>query len=161
MFKALTSHSNSSRDILWGLVMCCCDQRSHLLSPKKFSRKRRLPGPSLVVQWLRNHLPKQRTRFDPWSGKTPHAAEREARAPQLLRLCAGGGAATTEAHMLWSPRPATSEGPAGREPRTAAKRSPRSPQLEKARMRQRRPARPKISSVQPLSRVRLFAAKNK
>ncbi|KAI4533974.1 hypothetical protein MG293_016993 [Ovis ammon polii] len=141
--------------------MRCCDQRSHLLSPKKFSRKRRLPGPSLVVQWLRIRLPTQGTRFDPWSGKIPHAAEREARVPQLLRLRAGGGAATSDARVLWSPRPATSEGTAGAEPRTAAKRSPRSPQLEKARMRQRRPARPKLSSVQPLSRVRLFAAKNK
>ncbi|KAG5202792.1 hypothetical protein JEQ12_002375 [Ovis aries] len=141
--------------------MCCCDQRSHLLSPKKFSRKRRLPGPFLVVQWLRIRLPTQGTRFDPWSGKIPLAAEREARVPQLLRLRTGGGAATSDARVLWSPRPATSEGPAGAEPRTAAKRSPRSPQLEKARMRQRRPARPKLSSVQPLSRVRLFAAKNK
>ena len=28
---------------------------------------------SLVVQWTRIHLPMQRHRFDPWSGKTPHA----------------------------------------------------------------------------------------
>ena len=30
---------------------------------------------SLVVQWLRLHLPMQGRRFDPWSGKIQHAAE--------------------------------------------------------------------------------------
>ena len=29
---------------------------------------------SLVVQWLRTHLPMQRTQFDSWSGKIPHAS---------------------------------------------------------------------------------------
>ena len=28
---------------------------------------------SLVVQWIRIHLSMQRTWFDPWSGKIPHA----------------------------------------------------------------------------------------
>ena len=31
------------------------------------------PGTSLVVHWLRIHLPRQGTQFDPWSGKIPHA----------------------------------------------------------------------------------------
>ena len=30
---------------------------------------------SLVVQWLRVHLPMQGTQFDPWSGKIPQAME--------------------------------------------------------------------------------------
>ena len=30
---------------------------------------------SLMAQWLRIHLPMQRARFEPWSGKIPHAAE--------------------------------------------------------------------------------------
>ena len=30
---------------------------------------------SLVVQWLRIHLPMQGSGFEPWSGKNPHAAE--------------------------------------------------------------------------------------
>ena len=32
-------------------------------------------GTSLVVWWLRIHLPMQRTWFDPWSRKIPHAME--------------------------------------------------------------------------------------
>ena len=36
---------------------------------------------SLVAQWLRVLLPMQGTRFKPWSGKIPHAAEE-------LGLCA-------------------------------------------------------------------------
>ena len=34
-----------------------------------------LLGASLVAQWLRICLPLQGTRFEPWSGKIPHAAE--------------------------------------------------------------------------------------
>ena len=43
------------------------------------------PGASLVAQWLGVRLPVQGTRFKPWSGRIPHAAE------QL-----GLGATTTE-----------------------------------------------------------------
>ena len=32
-------------------------------------------GTSLVVQWLRIHLPMQGHRFNPWSRKIPHASE--------------------------------------------------------------------------------------
>ena len=32
-------------------------------------------GTSLVVQWLRTHLPMQGHMFEPWSWKIPHAAE--------------------------------------------------------------------------------------
>ena len=32
-------------------------------------------GTYLVVPWLRIHLPLQGTRFNPWSGKIPHAVE--------------------------------------------------------------------------------------
>ena len=46
----------------YGELSYTCDQRSHLLSPKKFSRKRHLPGASLVVQRLRIRLPMQGTR---------------------------------------------------------------------------------------------------
>ena len=34
-------------------------------------------GTSLVVQWLRIHLPMQGHRFEPWSGKILHAAEQK------------------------------------------------------------------------------------
>ena len=34
-----------------------------------------LYGTSLVVQWLRIHLPMQETSFNPWSRKIPHAME--------------------------------------------------------------------------------------
>ena len=30
---------------------------------------------SLVVQWIRIHLPMKEHRLDPWSGKIPHAVE--------------------------------------------------------------------------------------
>ena len=40
-----------------------------------FYLKKPEKGTSLVVQWLRTHLPMQGTRFDPWSGKIPRAAE--------------------------------------------------------------------------------------
>ena len=65
---------------------------------------------SLVVQWLRVHLPMQETWFNPWSGKIPHAVEQLslcttstepvhhkywACAPQVLSPCA----ATAEAHV--------------------------------------------------------------
>ena len=45
---------------------------------------------SLVVQWLRVCLPMQGTRFKPWSGKIPHAAEQ-------LKPCA-----TTTEPVLYS-----------------------------------------------------------
>ena len=50
-----------------------------------------------------------------------------AREPQLLSLC------------VWSPRATTREAAIVRGPRTAMKRGPRLPQLEKARAQQRRP----------------------
>ena len=37
--------------------------------------KKKGKGASLVVQWLRIHLPVLGHGFDPWSGKIPHAAE--------------------------------------------------------------------------------------
>ena len=73
--------------------------------------------------------------FEPWSGKIPHASEQ-------LSPCA----TTTESAChnywspcTWSPCSATREATAVRSPRTATKRSPRSPQLEKAHTQQRRP----------------------
>ena len=39
------------------------------------SFKRRKSGASLVVQWLRSHLPVIGHRFDPWSGMISNATE--------------------------------------------------------------------------------------
>ena len=52
---------------------------------------------SLVAQWLGVRLPMQGTRFDPWSGRIPHAAE------QLSPF------ATAAVPALWSPRAETAE----------------------------------------------------
>ena len=51
---------------------------------------------SLVVQWLRVHLPMQETWFNPWSGKIPHAVEQ-------LSLCT----TSTEPvhHKYWAHAP--------------------------------------------------------
>ena len=49
---------------------------------------------SLVVQWIKTHLPMQEHRLDPWSGKIPHAVGQLSACPQLLSL----PAAVTEAH---------------------------------------------------------------
>ena len=40
---------------------------------------------SLVVQWLRIHLPMRGRGFDPWSGNIPRAAEQLSHVPQLLK----------------------------------------------------------------------------
>ena len=92
-------------------------------------------GTSLVAQLLRICLPMQGHGFEPWSGKIPHAAEQ-------LSPCA----TTTEpaCRNYWSSRTqspcsATREATARRSQRTATKGSPRSPQLEKARVQQWRP----------------------
>ena len=47
-------------------------------------------GTLLVVQWLRIHLPMQRTWVNPWSGEIPHASGK-------LSLCA-----TTTKSALYS-----------------------------------------------------------
>ena len=79
-----------------------------------------------VVRTLRFHC--RGHGFKPWSGKIPRAAER-----------LSPYATATEARAPENPCSAVREATAMRSPRTAAKRSPRSPQLEKARAQQRRP----------------------
>ena len=66
-------------------------------------------------------------RFEPWSGRIPHATEQGAREPQLLSL------------HVWSLCSATGEAAIVRGPRTVIKSGPRLPQLEKALMQKRRP----------------------
>ena len=73
--------------------------------------------------------------FQPWSGKIPHAAERQS-----------PWATTTEptrhnylGSCAWSLCSATREATAMRGPCTAARSGPRSSQLEKARTQRRRP----------------------
>ena len=56
----------------------------------------------LVVQWLRIHLPMQGHRFDPWSGKIPHAVGQLKPVP------------TPEAQVTSSQRSATREATATR-----------------------------------------------
>ena len=84
-----------------------------------------LPGPG------RSHMPRSN-----WA-RVPQLLSLRSGAhdPQLLSPCA----TTTEARTPWSPRSATGEATTMRSPRTAAKSNPRSPQLEKACMQQRRP----------------------
>ena len=65
-------------------------------------------------------------RFDPWSGKIPHATSH-------LSLCA----ATTEVHVPQSPCSATREATAIRSPSTTTRENPRSPQLREAAQQQR------------------------
>ena len=84
--------------------------------------KRVMEGTSLVVKWLRIHLPMQGIHgFEPWSGKIPHAVE-------------------------WL-SPHTPE-PVLRNKRSHHKKpthhsSPRSPQLEKSPCSRKEPAWPK------------------
>ena len=66
--------------------------------------------------------------FEPWSGRIPHAAE------QL-----GPCTTTTEPERLEPVLRQQERPPIMKGPRTAMKSGPRSPQLEKARVQQRRP----------------------
>ena len=67
------------------------------------------------------------TGSSPGLGRSYMLWSHEAHEPQLLSL------------RVWSPCSATREATAMRSPRTAAKRRPRSPQLEKAHEQQQRP----------------------
>ena len=77
---------------------------------------------SLVVQWLRIHLPMQGHRFDPWSRKIPHV-----RTTKLVHR-------NYWACVIYSPCSATREALTMRSPRTPMKSGLCSPQLEKAQM---------------------------
>ena len=99
--------SSQPRDRTWVSYISCIGRcglyhQRHLGSPGRL-------GASLVVQWLRIHTAMQRHRFDPWSGKIPHAAGQ-------LSPCA-----TTTEPMLWSP-PAASTEPVALEPMFSNKR---------------------------------------
>ena len=50
-------------------------QEINFCFPIELSHLRKVSRASLVAQWLRICLPMQGTRFEPWSGKIPHAAE--------------------------------------------------------------------------------------
>ena len=98
------------------------------------------PGTSLVVQWLRIHLPMQGTRVQALVREDP--TSRGATKPVHHNYWAF--ALEPSSHNYWSPHAwspcsATREATTMRSPRTATKSSPRSPQLEKARAQQRRP----------------------
>ena len=94
-----------------------------------------------MAHWLRIRLPMQGTwvRALVWEDPTCRGATK-ARAPQLPSLCSRARvpqllslrATTTEAHTP-RPRALQREATAMRSPHTAAKSSPHSPQLEKAR----------------------------
>ena len=122
-------------------------QRNNILSGPEIIKDKRDYWTSLVAQRLRIRLPMQGTRVqalvreDPtcrratkpvshnyWTCALESASHNYwARAPQLLSPHA------------WSPCSVTREATAMRSPRTTTKSSPRSPQLEKARVQQRRP----------------------
>ena len=138
--------------------MCCWGEE---LRTRRFEMG--IPyGTSLVAQWLRIHLPVQRTRVRSLVREDPtcHRATKPVRhnywacalepashnywahMPQLL----SPQATTTEPahHNYWSPHTyslcsTTREATAMRSPCTATKSSPSSPQLEKARTQQWRP----------------------
>ena len=86
-------------------------------------------GTSVVVQWLRIHLPLQGRghTFDPLSGKMPHASW------QLRpRVTAEGlGAATTESHVLRTRVWQQKKPPQGKAHKPQLESSPNSLQLEK------------------------------
>ena len=92
-------------------------------------------GTSLVVQWLRIHLPMQGTRVRSliWEDPTCRGTTKPVRhnywahVPQLLKP------------VRLEPCSTTREATTMRSPRTATKSSPHSLQLEKARIQQRRP----------------------
>ena len=108
------------RDRTWVSYISCIGRcvlyhQRHLGSPDRL-------GASLVVQWLRIHTAMQRHRFDPWSGKIPHAAGQ-------LSPCA-----TTTEPMLWSPPAASTEPVCPRahvqQQANPPQREARAPQLE-------------------------------
>ena len=105
--------------------------RSHLKYPS---------GTSLVAQWLRILLPMQGTQDWAlvWEGPTCRGAVKPV--SRNYWACALEPSSPKYRSLrAWSPCSATREATAMRRPRTATKSSPRSPQLEKARMQQRRP----------------------
>ena len=125
-------------------------RRSYLgmsLVPNAFSTKvlRTEPWTSLVVQWLRIHLPMQGTWFNPQSGKTPHAVEQ-------LSQCAGA-----TGPVLQSPRAPQLLKPAG--PRARAPQQEKLPQGETC-SRQLQPLLLQLQKVSTQQR-RPSAAKNK
>ena len=89
--------------------------------------KKWISGTSLVAQWLRIHLPMQGTQVQALVREDPTCC----------------GATKPVSHNCWS-LCSTREAAAVRNPHTATKRSPRSPQLEKACVQQRRPNAAKI-----------------
>ena len=93
----------------------------------------------MVAQWLRireSACQCRGHRFEPWSGKIPHAAEQLSHAPQLLSLRSSAREpqllkpARLE-HMLHNKRSHLNEKPVHHN-----EEQPRSPQLEKAREQQ-------------------------
>ena len=92
-------------------------------------------GTSLLVQWLRIHLPTQRHEFNPWSGKNPHASE------QL-----SPGATTAEVRMPRACAPQQEKPPQWEACAPQPEGShPRSLQLEKAHGSNEHPAQPKLN----------------
>ena len=97
-------------------------------------------GTSLVVQWLRIHLPLQGTRVRALVREDPTCRG----ATKPMRHNYWAYALEPVSHNYWSPCAyspcsTTREASAMRSPRTAMKSSPCSLQLEKACVRQRRP----------------------
>ena len=97
-------------------------------------------GTSLVAQWLRIHLPMQRTRVRALVQEDPtcHGATKPVR-HQLLSLRSRVREPQLLSPRAWSPCSATREATAKRSPHSATKSSPRSLQLQKAHKQQRRP----------------------
>ena len=97
-------------------------------------------GTSLVAQWLRIHLPMQGTWVQVLVREDPTCCG----ATKPIRHNYWTCALEPASHNYWSPCAkspcsTTKEATAMRSPCTATKSSPRSPQLEKARVQQRRP----------------------
>lgn len=77
----------------------------------------------------------QETRVDPWPGRTPHASEHLAHAPQLRNLCSRARAPQQEKPPQWKARTPQLE------------RHPCFPQLERAYTQQQSPSTAKNKSV--------------
>ena len=97
--------------------------------PRENHNSKRHIWASLVVQWLRIHLPMQGT-FDPWSRKIPHATEQLSLCAKYWPVWERLGATTAE------PRLCNKRSHCREKPVITMKSNPQSPQLERAQIQQ-------------------------
>ena len=114
-----------------------CTPETNIINQLYLNKKTKAEA-SLVVQRLRIRLPTQGTwvRALVWEDPTCRGATN---APQLLSLRSRAREPQRLSLRIWSLCSTTREAAIVRDPRTAMKSSPRSPQLEKALAQKQRP----------------------